>query len=579
MLRKVCGIVMLVCGALMLPAVAHATTYYVDCSGNDANAGTSAGAAWKTLDKVHAQSFVPGDTVRFKGGCTWDGETNGAEDGFVIDTAGTASNPITFTSYENGVKPIFINSRENYPETDYTASDEIGHTIKVRAPYIVIDNVSVLRSAGSPAADYAGINLSSTSHHVTVKNSEIAHTGIGIRIKSPFNTITHNYFHDLHLVRSDADGGYNDFGAIGVAVENADNDVGFNLCVRCKSPYTPDYAQYTYDPTDGGVVELFGNTSRSNIHHNIAIESEGFVEIGGAHQETISDVTLAYNVSINSPNRFTYVNTQAASGFPVTIQNLRIENNTIINTRPVPADILTKLSYPYLYPRIIDSDGNTPTANQTHIRNNIIAVNEAVYQIADPGIVSDHNVFYFTSTTNALDQNYQYRLQSPTTILGFTPDATDSYFYPGSAGGLPPLFVNGAFPYPISTTLSESSTRSLVAQLKLVSDPQNPALDTAANLGYTSDVEGNSVPQGTAPDRGAFEYQSGSPSPTSSDSCKPADINRDGVVDLTDYSLLVIDFFKSPPANPRSDINSDGIVDLTDYSLLVKYFLQTGSCL
>lgn len=53
-----------------------------------------------------------------------------------------------------------------------------------------------------------------------------------------------------------------------------------------------------------------------------------------------------------------------------------------------------------------------------------------------------------------------------------------------------------------------------------------------------------------------------------------ADISQDGIVDLTDYSLLATNFLSTTPSVPRADINSDGIVDLTDYSLLAANFLQ-----
>lgn len=54
-----------------------------------------------------------------------------------------------------------------------------------------------------------------------------------------------------------------------------------------------------------------------------------------------------------------------------------------------------------------------------------------------------------------------------------------------------------------------------------------------------------------------------------------ADVNQDTVVDLTDYSLLAADFFKTTPTSPRSDINQDGLVDLQDYSLMAANFFNT----
>lgn len=66
-----------------------------------------------------------------------------------------------------------------------------------------------------------------------------------------------------------------------------------------------------------------------------------------------------------------------------------------------------------------------------------------------------------------------------------------------------------------------------------------------------------------------------SPSSTPVQNSCPTDINQDKVTDISDYSLLVSDFFQTQPTQPRTDINQDGIVDITDYSLLVSQFFQT----
>jgi hypothetical protein len=51
-----------------------------------------------------------------------------------------------------------------------------------------------------------------------------------------------------------------------------------------------------------------------------------------------------------------------------------------------------------------------------------------------------------------------------------------------------------------------------------------------------------------------------------------ADINQDTIIDLSDFGLLVKNFFKSASIAGRSDINHDGIVDVSDYGILVKNF-------
>lgn len=47
-------------------------TYYIDAdNGNDVNTGLSETAAWKTLTKMNATTFEPGDAILLKRGCTW----------------------------------------------------------------------------------------------------------------------------------------------------------------------------------------------------------------------------------------------------------------------------------------------------------------------------------------------------------------------------------------------------------------------------------------------------------------------------------------------------------------------------
>lgn len=53
--------------------------------------------------------------------------------------------------------------------------------------------------------------------------------------------------------------------------------------------------------------------------------------------------------------------------------------------------------------------------------------------------------------------------------------------------------------------------------------------------------------------------------------CQKADINSDNTVDLTDYSILVANFFSN---STQGDINSDGVVDISDYSLFVSNFFN-----
>ena len=75
------------------------TTYYVNAiSGNDDAAGTSADAPWKSLDKVDATTFQPGDEILFADGDSWTGQ-------LWPKGSGTDGNDITVGSYGTGALP------------------------------------------------------------------------------------------------------------------------------------------------------------------------------------------------------------------------------------------------------------------------------------------------------------------------------------------------------------------------------------------------------------------------------------------------------------------------------------------
>lgn len=93
-------------GLFLLVSLAQArTTYYIDpVGGNDANAGTSQTAAWKTLEKMNVcfpacVTFVPGDTIRLKAGTIFERSQIWPRG------VGTKTNPIVVDRYGTGANP------------------------------------------------------------------------------------------------------------------------------------------------------------------------------------------------------------------------------------------------------------------------------------------------------------------------------------------------------------------------------------------------------------------------------------------------------------------------------------------
>jgi hypothetical protein len=78
---------------------AFAANYYVDSSiGADSNSGTSPSAPWKSLAKVNATEFQPGDHVRFHSGSVWNERLRPRN-------SGAPNSPIVFDRYGDGSRP------------------------------------------------------------------------------------------------------------------------------------------------------------------------------------------------------------------------------------------------------------------------------------------------------------------------------------------------------------------------------------------------------------------------------------------------------------------------------------------
>ena len=75
------------------------TTYYVKNEGNDSLDGLSDATAWETIDHVNSINFQPGDSILFKAGGVW-------REQITVSKSGSEGNPITYSSYGSGPKPV-----------------------------------------------------------------------------------------------------------------------------------------------------------------------------------------------------------------------------------------------------------------------------------------------------------------------------------------------------------------------------------------------------------------------------------------------------------------------------------------
>ncbi|WNS43142.1 discoidin domain-containing protein [Paenibacillus sp. MMS20-IR301] len=166
-------------------ANAAGTTYYVDSAGgNDSNSGTSTAAAWKSLTKVNATTFQPGDQILFKSGGVWNGQ-------LWPKGSGSAGLPIKIDLYGGTVRPI-INGGGT--QRDYQAT---GAVMLRNQQYWEISNLEVTNDD----------NFNTDLTAVTYANSKPSNIRDGIlvvldtsQIAAGADTIMdHIYIHDNYV--------------------------------------------------------------------------------------------------------------------------------------------------------------------------------------------------------------------------------------------------------------------------------------------------------------------------------------------------------------------------------------------
>lgn len=469
---------------------------------------------------MNSLQYAPGDVINLKAGSTWTGTT------LNINRSGVSGNPIRFQSYGTGNKPAFSKPQD----------DGSGRTaIVVNGNWIVMDGIMV-RDTGSTGFFVPGSNN-------IITNSEVARSGVGADIKGRNNLVTKSYFHDLVMVKNTPKevNAHDDYGAVAIIVSNDDNEISYNRMENCKA------SSYDYG-TDGGTIEIWRNANNMKVHHNWAMNNDGFLEAGSDNSATTNNATIAYNVMINNG---ILVGIHFGGIYKTTVNNMKFQNNSIVQT----------------------------TSSKTHF---------SAWQASgsSSSVNIQNNIFYTMSTFMDSGANFSHSYNLFHFLSGGSLGATS--FSTGELTGNP-LFVN--------VTAND---------LHLTSG--SPARGKGTNLGGTLDYDNK--PVSNPPDLGAYQFGSTAPTPTrtstpipsstpvktatpmasstprstatktpipsvtESPSCK-SDINQDAVVDLQDYSILVTNFLKPEISNPRSDINKDSVVDLFDYSILIQSFLRT----
>ncbi|MBC7534093.1 MAG: T9SS type A sorting domain-containing protein [Ferruginibacter sp.] len=461
-------------------SIASATDYYISATGNNSNNGLSQSTPWQTLSKL--QTFCnngtihAGDNIYFKKGDSFTGTLLMTSLWGYNANSGTASQPITFTSYGTGAKPLF-----QYPQGGTTRTDERIIMQFIGVDYVVVDGfnftdlVNPVNDKFSPAncgfAVYLGIQVEATSNHCTIKNIDVSLCGMGIAIVGDYNTVTNSSLTNFKDLINTDNGGYDDFGANALTITGSYNEIVHNY-ISGAWAYSADYGW------NGGACEMYNTCNGNKIMYNTFVDCEGISEYGGVGGTTAANNMIAYNKIINC-GTLTWINTTGT--FAMQASNVQYFNNVIVENN------LSRFSGPntgagnnhpiaqYPSPELFAYSGTPNASTVFNLKNNIFYLGTGI------------DVVRTSCAVKTTHQDNLYRLSgsgTPNVTLGTTELSTMAI-----------IFTNTAPADPVSWNFSLPAG--------------SPAIDFGQNVGIPKDFAGNTVP--AVPNAGILEATNTAP--------------------------------------------------------------------
>ncbi len=608
---------------------ALAATYYVDsANGNDSYTNAQAqnqSTPWKTIAKVNNSTFQPGDNILFKRGQIWREQLN-------PPSSGTSGNPITFGAYSSGANPkiyrstsysnwtqvqtsgtkkvwkgsipnntnywgLFANGNrvpgyfEDVDDNPQPANMSNGYFLSTRdgnfyfrndagnpgtveigtrenaiygngKSYITIDSIDCFGPGGSSNnlqnyksqasaifldgvtgwtikngemsfGDRFGVYVMYTSSNVAINNLNVHDFGdTGIYHNAP-GSIVNSKIHDIALIETD--GG--DRGAIGIGRSTEDigrakggvTISGNEIYSIARNDRDADFAISSVDVTNAITV------TRNYLHD---LPAGGIQIAEGANNSVISyNIIRKYGTTTKDPGSVSEGLFAAirigGGGWGVT--GVKALNNVIAEGALPRTASHGAIS-------VVSSDTSNILVQNNIFFNNS---NKDVYMEGQSNIHFDNNLYYKSSFTNNWfdDTNFS-------TLAAWQNGASmDSHSLDKN-----PLFNNASGTYSQPTDFKLQAT--------------SPAINAGASVSLTTDYAGTSVPQGSVPDIGAYEYTAVSPPPT----YKAEDVNQDGQVNTQDIQAATNQILGTQ-SWPRADVNADGKYDVKDLQKIANVIL------
>lgn len=383
------------------PLSAFAATFYVSSGGSDASSGTSAGEAWRTIDRVNSATLSAGDQVLFRAGDTWMVTSSvgrlRAQTGVSYSRFGTGANPLidgggTAPATWQGLIEAASVTDVTIDGIDVTRSGVFG-VMSTDSSRIVIRNLKADSTNGSGVVSIRGTDV--TIDHVEVANV-LSHPHESVTISGTDGFVLSNSFiHDGAFAGLDMKNNARNGTVFGNEITGTNNDPTFYF-ERCEN--IEAYGNYIHTTPDAGThkslvsigVEPLGDpTTHYNrnidFHHNTLFNAQGYgvkIWIKEGVAENGTNEQVQYGIVIRH-NTVVQTNTEGVNW-----------NATVITsddrTNPDPSDWGGLV----IEDNIFWDNGDSPAVNLRHgvsatVRNNLYETGETGDLGATPVLTSD----------------------------------------------------------------------------------------------------------------------------------------------------------------------------------------------
>ncbi len=342
----------------------NATNYYISNDGNDANIGNNALMPWRTLNKLNSfTNLKPGDSVLFKKGDSFYGS-------IAINNSGTAGNPIVFSAYGIGEKPI-ITGFTTVNTWTYLGANIWESTTAVSS--LSTCNMVVVNGVNTPMGRYPNngyLTFQSHNGNTSITSNNLTNTpnwaGAEIVVRS-------QYALDKSIISSQNQGTLNFSALITTPTD------GFGFFIQ-NSVRTLDLQNEWYYNSTTKKIRIYSKSSPSDVQ---VASHDMIITIQGNH-------VVFDGLSLEGSNYYAFFNEWAGYGDYTTIKDCKISFSGIDAVR------FSSVSFLKMINNLISNSNNNGIHLFYNVANAMISGNEIYNSGVLPGMGQNGDIDHYS---------------------------------------------------------------------------------------------------------------------------------------------------------------------------------------